>query len=420
MYILCSRFSKNKAFHDTDPRLRGKTYAKDCADLLDWNQVSLTTIQACVLLGAIAVTEGNSASENIYYAVACRIAQLLDLPNCKTESRVEQEINIRSLFSLSTRRGFCQVTNYSRFIAWWSLCMIDVWSSTGVRLPRLLPPRENVPLPIDEVVFLGMSRDRGFDETIETNRNSSLLAEMVRLNYILQQINDFNIRVAESKLDSVAIQSDLEHLSSQLDRWLDELPDHIRDTRENLERFSALGLGRVFVAIYLGYYHFGQMLFYRFLHEDSQSTSLRSQHYANKCKEHAGRLCDIVYASETVPNCDAKYNMVGHVLVIASTVQIHSLLFESNNTNVTLAKKRLEKNFCILTQLCALWPTLDVCMDRLMAFHKACRESADTSFCMDQWMVRFLVEFASPVTDKTSHASDGGHWSLAELGITSD
>ncbi|OKO97285.1 hypothetical protein PENSUB_10079 [Penicillium subrubescens] len=399
MMALSARFSKNAAFHGTDPRLRGKTYAKACANLLDWNQVSLTTIQACVLLGAIAVTEGNSASENIYYAVACRIAQLLDLPNCKMESRVEQEINIRT---------------------WWSLCMIDVWSSTGVRLPRLLPPKENVSLPIDEVVFLGMSRDRGFDETIQTSRNSSLLAEMVRLNYILQQINDFNIRVAESKLDSVAIQGDLEDLSSQLDRWLDELPDHIRDTRENLERFSALGLGRVFVAIYLGYYHFGQMLFYRFLHEDSQSTSLRTRHYANKCKEHAGRLCDIVYASETVPNCDAKYNMVGHVLVIASTVQIHSLLFESNDTNVALAKERLEKNFCILTQLCAVWPTLDVCMDRLMAFHKACRESADTSFCMDQWMVRFLVEFASPVTDKTSHASDGSQWSLAELGITSD
>jgi hypothetical protein len=53
-----------------------------------------------------------------------------------------------------------------------------------------------------------------------------------------------------------------------------------------------------------------------------------------------------------------------------------------------------------------------------MAFHKACRESAGTSFCMDQWMVRFLVEFASPVTDKSSHSGDGGRWSLAELGIS--
>lgn len=296
--------------------------------------------------------------------------------------------------------------------------MIDVWSSAGVRLPRLLAPRDGVPLPMDEVVFLGMSRENGFNNTIQTARKSSLLAEMVRLNHILQQINDFNIRVAESQLNSVAIFSDLENLSSQLDRWLDELPDHIRDTRENLERFAALGLGRVFLAIYLGYYHFGQMLFYRFLHEDSQSTTPRSRHYANKCKDHAGRLCDIVYSSETVPNCDVKYNMVGHVLVIASTIQIHSLLFESNDTNLALAKARLEKNFCILTELCALWATMDVCMDRLMAFHKACRESAGTSFCMDQWMVRFLVEFASPVTDKSSHSGDRGRWSLAELGIT--
>lgn len=64
--------------------------------MLDWNDVSLTTIQACVLLGAIAITNGNPASEYIHYAVACRMAQLLDLPNCQTRSRVEQEVNIRS------------------------------------------------------------------------------------------------------------------------------------------------------------------------------------------------------------------------------------------------------------------------------------------------------------------------------------
>lgn len=101
MRSVYSRFSKNTAFRNTDPRLRGKAYAKECTSLLDWNQISLTTIQACVLLGAIAITEGNSATENVYYALAGRMAQLLDLPNCKTESRVEQEVNIRSVFPVS-------------------------------------------------------------------------------------------------------------------------------------------------------------------------------------------------------------------------------------------------------------------------------------------------------------------------------
>lgn len=296
--------------------------------------------------------------------------------------------------------------------------MIDVWSSSGVRLPRLLAPKDNVPLPLDEMAFLSMTRSQGFDVPIQSRARSSLLAEMVRLNRILLQINDFNIRASEYELDPQTISSSVEDLSAQLDTWRKELPDHIRDTRENMLNYAAQGLGRVFVAIYLGYYHYGQMLFYRFLHEDSQTFTPHTRQYARKCKEHAGSLCDMVYSSNEVPGCDAKYNMVGHVLVIASTVQIHSLLFEAEEANLTLAKSRLEKNFCILTRLRRLWTTLNFCMDRLMAFHEACRNSADTSFRMDRWMVRFLVEFASPVSEKAPDADDENTWSLAKLGIS--
>lgn len=110
------------------------------------------------------------------------------------------------------------------------------------------------------------------------------------------------------------------------------------------------------------------------------------------------------------------YNMVGHVLVIASTVQIHTLLF-GDEASVVQARARLERNFCILTKLRALWPTLDVCMERLQAFHRACRSSADTSFCMDGWMVRFLVEFANPVRDKDGGGGVEVPWALEEIGI---
>lgn len=296
--------------------------------------------------------------------------------------------------------------------------MIDVWSSSGVRLPRLLTPKEDVPLPMDEIAYLKMTPSQGFAVVFEEDRRSSLLAEMVRLNRILLQINDFNVRASEEELDSESIFSNIENLSKQLDVWLDELPVHIRDTRENMEWYAAQGLGRVFAAIYLGYYHYGQMLFYRFLHEDTKRFTTQARYYADKCKGHARSLCDIVYTSDEVPGCDVKYNMIGHVLVIASTVQIHSLLFDHDASNVALAKLRLEKNFCFLTRLRDLWPTLDFCMDRLMTFHQACRDSADTSFRMDRWMVRFLVEFASPVSDKVSSSNVENPWSLAGLGIT--
>lgn len=89
------RFSNNPTLSQVDARERGKIYGKQCERLLDWNDISLITIQACVLLGAIAITDGKAASENIHYAVACRMAQLLDLPKCETDSALEHEVNIR-------------------------------------------------------------------------------------------------------------------------------------------------------------------------------------------------------------------------------------------------------------------------------------------------------------------------------------
>ena len=296
--------------------------------------------------------------------------------------------------------------------------MIDTWSSAGVRLPRLLISRDDIPLPKEELAFLKMRHDT---EILSDQTKSSLLAEMVRLNRILYQINEFNIKAAESEMDALSIISNVEFLSKQLDTWLKELPSHIQDTPENMANFASQGLGRVFTAIYLGYYHFGQMLFYRFLHEDSLALNTQTSYYANKCKHHAASLCEILYASEQTPGCDVKYNMVGHVIVISSTVQISCLLFESDKASVALAKKRLEKNFCILNNLCGLWPTLDFCMERLMAFHEACKNSADTSFRMDSWMVRFLVEFASPVNDvEFSHLRGQNVESLSDLGINTE
>ncbi|CAI7634007.1 unnamed protein product [Penicillium glandicola] len=394
MLALSARFSNHSSFAGTDPRERGKDYAKQCQQLLNLNDVSLTTIQVCVLLGAIAVVDGrNPSSETIYYSIACRIAQLLDLPHCHTSSRVEQEVNIR---------------------VWWTLCMIDVWSSAGVRLPRLMIPQPNIPLPMNETTFLTMTRTEGFTVSIPPDRASSLLAQMVLLNRILSEINDFNIKAATTTLTEEYITTTISTLSTNLTTWLKNLPEHMHDTPTNLQSYASQGQGHLFVTLYLGYYHYGQMLFYRFLHEDVRAHTPRTHFYAQQCKEHAVRLCEMIYRSEEVPGCAVLYNMVGHVLVIASTVQIHTLLF-GDEGSVVLARARLERNFCILTKLRTLWPTLDVCMERLQAFHRACRSSVDTSFCMDGWMVRFLVEFASPVSDKDRGVDVP--WALEEIGI---
>jgi hypothetical protein len=65
---------------------------------LDLHKTCLTTIQACMLIGAIQVVEIDSATESIFYTIACRMALILDLPNAPATTRIEQEIYRRGKY----------------------------------------------------------------------------------------------------------------------------------------------------------------------------------------------------------------------------------------------------------------------------------------------------------------------------------
>ena len=92
-----SRFSSHEFFAGVSPRLRGQPYARKSASLFDPSDVSLQSIQASVLLGACRIVEGDAPAESVYYGIACRMAQLLDLPHRICFSRLEREINIRGM-----------------------------------------------------------------------------------------------------------------------------------------------------------------------------------------------------------------------------------------------------------------------------------------------------------------------------------
>jgi hypothetical protein len=300
--------------------------------------------------------------------------------------------------------------------------MIDVWSSAGVGLPRMMPSLDSIPLPMDETMFLGLGRGSSLppDFDVDSAVLSSLQAQMIKLNRILVEINELNKRTVSGHTGGVILEDTVMELSNKLDEWHAGLPTFMHDTPANIQRYASQGLGRIFVAVYLGYYHFGQLLFYQFLHGDGHSTGLSAQFYANKCKAHAESLCEIVYASHSIPGCDVRYTMVGHVLVISSTVQIHTLLFSDNETQISAARRRLEQNFEILSQLRTYWPTLDISFTRLRAFHQACRDSMDESFRLDQWMLRFLYEFAEPVDDKVMGQISGeSPWNWENMGFSS-
>lgn len=321
----------------------------------------------------------------------------LDLPNQPVNSALEREINIRSKFVPNQSNpipsldlvtdGFCKV--------WWTLCMVDVWSSTAVRLPRIMPMVSNVPLPIDEIPFSLMSPDftSGFVDhpPIPIQSASPLLAEMIKLNRILSKVIVFNNRCVSEHLEGPVLEIEVRALSRELNGWLESLPPHMRDTTENFQWFASRGLGRMFAAVYLGYYHYGQLLHYQFLGAEATTSS---GSYAEECKHHATKLCEFVYRSHSTPGSEVVYSTVAHILVIASTVQIHTLLFSGNGEQIRISKSRLERNFEILLYLRPYWSSVDSAMSRLRAFHQTCLRSKETSFVLDRWLLRFLVQFA--------------------------
>jgi hypothetical protein len=81
-------------------------YYDESTRLLDLRVNSITTIQACVLLGGISTTEDNAITESVYYTVACRMATLLDIARNPVHDPLEQEINIRGTFPMC---GLCSM-----------------------------------------------------------------------------------------------------------------------------------------------------------------------------------------------------------------------------------------------------------------------------------------------------------------------
>jgi hypothetical protein len=95
---LSARFSTHPSLAAIHPWDRGRPYVREAEKLLDLHEVSLVTIQACILLAANVMADGEAMTECIYYGIACRIALLLDLPNRPAKTQVEQELNRRGCF----------------------------------------------------------------------------------------------------------------------------------------------------------------------------------------------------------------------------------------------------------------------------------------------------------------------------------
>ncbi|KAL2795232.1 hypothetical protein BJX66DRAFT_337233 [Aspergillus keveii] len=383
---LGARFSGNCIFDGVDRRRRGDQYAERARKWLDLTDISVATIQACILLGTVSFSDSQTKSESLYYSVAVRLALILDLPNRQCEDQVERQVNLR---------------------IWWSLYMIDIWSSAGLNLPRQLDFVESYPLPTSEDIFLSLQSG-----TMGAEDGPGLWSEMVILARIWARIHNLNKASVNSLIDYESLTVAVGGLAEELNDWSSNLHPSLRETPENLERYNALGLGNAFAALHLGYHYYNEVLFYQFLarNPDPEHTSPKIQTYRSQCDAHALAFCTLLYTCRSTSTLkhQCQYVMVGHMLVVTSTVYIHMLLFsEDDEAKTRLARRRLAQNFEILTELQTFWVTLDVALSRLQVFHNACRRSIDESFRMDRWMLAFILEHGSSVAERPIGSDEG-------------
>ncbi|KAI8716671.1 Zn(2)-C6 fungal-type domain-containing protein [Fusarium sp. LHS14.1] len=390
---LSARFSGHQSLRHINPWHRGRPYAQEAEKLLDLHDTSIFTIQACMLLAANFIADGEVMTECVYLTIACRMAMLIDLPNLKVNNRIEQEVSRR---------------------VWWSLVTTDTWNSSSVSLPRAIQIRHDVPLPISEHDFLSLDINEPPEHIASPitpfSPNSwpfpSLLARFISLNTLLYEVNRLNAKIAAEKVPEGQAHEAIGNLAASLGAWLTDLPPQLRYTEENMSFWGSQGSGPTFVNMHMNYHHIGQLLFYSSL---GASLEIGSDSFvyeqtislATKCKQHAADLCDLIWTAKQRPETDIMHSLVGHDLVTSSTVQIHTLLFSPDDKEIATARSRLERNFEMITDLHKYWPIVSVTISKLQKFHNACLRYKDATFHLDRWMLQFILEFSQPIQERS-------------------
>lgn len=276
-------------------------------------------------------------------------------------------------------------------------------------------PLRSTPLPMAEEIFLKLTETMepctnpsGVDAILNPSvhgPSESFVAYSVTLNHIIPKIDQAHARsISDNFLGIESIQA-VDEASKCLDSWGASLSVTMVNTPQNLTHWTKHGLGNMFVILHMNYYHLRHLLFYQFLHGSTEQechSSLISQ-YAQRCRQYATQLCDLIHLAGETPGAEVLNSFVGHVLTISSTVQLHILLFSKDDEEIYNARRILERNFKLLMRLKVYWPCVDLSFSRFEAFHQACLRTQDeTQFRPDHWMIRFMVEFAAPLAERDS------------------
>lgn len=378
--LLCSILALSVRFSSHGSvRSLGDKLALQARQLLkaELEEITISKIQAWILLGNVAGSTADSSSEALYFGLAIRCAQIIGLP--------------------AVEPGDTAVNRETKSRIWWTLYMIDRWASAGLGIPRQMGERQpSQQLPFDEWALHGLPIQQAEWLTVP---QPGMWAYMITLAELFGSIHDMNKLLAVHGVDPAETQTSVETLSNALEDWQRGLPESLRLSHETLELHRQRDQGRTFVALHLGYYHYRTLLFFQLLDQSAVDLQHAAQH-AQSCRDAASAFSDLLRSSYATPGCEAMYVIVGHMAVVCSSVLIHILLF-GQEEELPTARRRLESNFGILLKLRSWWPSNEGMTARLFLFQNMCIRSVGNHFRFDRWMAKFILEHAITLDDKT-------------------
>ena len=310
MQALSARFSVSSYFGDTKPAERGLNWADQSRELFNDREyaVSLAAVQGCALLANIAFSRGDSAMESLYNAQQIRMIQLLGLPRRLSNNCIQREVEIRGMLP-NKAKNFRFNTGSDIVTAWWTIWMMDTWTSTSVGVPQQLSSSPKFPRPMEEEAFEQLSKNdlaEISEEPEDVERANGLWSQMVPLTEILSKVSQLNGKIVARLLSQREVFEQVRDLTSRLDQWLFCLPDSLQLTPDNLHKHNEKGLGRTLVALHLGYHHHSQQLYFQYLSlvPNSPAEERLAIVYSRRCKEHAAELSNLMWTANTTPGLE--------------------------------------------------------------------------------------------------------------------
>ncbi|KAJ5341212.1 hypothetical protein N7541_010336 [Penicillium brevicompactum] len=324
------------------------------------------TLPRSIIYSIMALVARISPHQNS--GIAFRMAHVLHLPDPDpADDTITQEVKVRT---------------------WWSLYMIDTWSSAGLNIPRQIHDKGTNRLPMCERNFWCLEPGQRLE--YDAQFGIGLWGYMVMLARIFSHVQDLHVKLADGELNEQQVEEITEALADRLDRFLEELPSDLHFTVDNLESHAAAGLGRGFVALHLGYHHYATLLYFQYLDIQLRETPSRTLFVA-RCKYHAASFSDILRLSHETEECGVVYLIVAHMTVVSSSALLHTLLFGSQD-ELQNTRKRLCHNFELLLKLKQYWPGVELM--------KVCMQSMDSIYTADRWIVKFLLQHALPIEEE--------------------